>query len=480
MCRVARVRGALAMLLLALPVLLVSCCGESVTTRQLRSRLLSVADLPAGWSGAATGNVKLTNTPCLSGLAERAKRWSYQTAAFVEGTSIPNLGEVLATGPGVEQAWKQLDDALAGCRSATLVLGGTKVEASVHPLAFAGVSGTSSAYAWTLTVAGIRIGSDLVLFQTGRYRGYLSYAEVGQPRTATVEAFARAALAKAQSGSTVRVPDAVSITSVPVRSAPTQLGPVGYRMIGTGPPLLLITGYSGTMESWDPRFVDALAQHYRVITLDNAGIGKSEGLPAPLTIDAMADQTSALIDTLHLGRTDVLGWSMGSMIAQALAVRHSNQVRGLVLCASFPGNGTTARPSRSELNAFESGVPEQVMAALFPADQTAAQNTYLAAVSSYPPVPSVPANILAAQKQAVDAWWNGTDPAGAKAATIAVPTLIADGTADRLDPIANSRTLANLIPGAKLRFYPNAGHAFLFQDQADFTRVIESFLRSAR
>lgn len=70
---------------------------------------------------------------------------------------------------------------------------------------------------------------------------------------------------------------------------------------------------------------------------DNSGVGRTQQLPAPLTIDAMADQTSALIDTLGLGRPNVLGWSMGGMIAQALAVLHPAQVRRLVLCATFPG-----------------------------------------------------------------------------------------------------------------------------------------------
>ncbi len=191
----------------------------------------------------------------------------------------------------------------------------------------------------------------------------------------------------------------------------------------------------------------------------------------------MADQTSALISTLGLGRTDVLGWSMGSMIAQALAVRHPNQVHRLVLCAGYPGNGTTIQPSRQELNAFESGDPQKVMAALFPADQTAAQNTYLAAISSYPPAPPAPANVLAAQRHAVDAWWNGTDPAGTNPATITAPTLIADGTLDRLDPTANSHTLTKLIHRAQLHLYPDAGHAFLFQDQANFVPTIEAFLR---
>ena len=83
---------------------------------------------------------------------------------------------------------------------------------------------------------------------------------------------------------------------------------------------------------------------------------------------------------------------------------------------------------------------------------------------------------MAAQGHAIDAWWAGQDPAGERAATITAPTLIADGAADQLDPAANSRALAGLIPGAKLTLFPDAGHAFLFQDQAAFVPQIESFL----
>jgi pimeloyl-ACP methyl ester carboxylesterase len=470
---------ALVLFLGVLVAVLVSGCGGSSTASRLQARLLSVADLPAGWSAVAVSAspAKVTNTPCLAPLAKNPKGWSYQTTSFVEGKSIPNLGEVLATGAPAGQVWDRFDTALASCRSALLQFGNTKVEATVRRLAFPRQGRISSAYSWAFTLAGIRVGFDLVVFQTSRYDGYLSYANLGAPATATVEAFARAAVAKAQTGASAPVADSVSIASATVHTAHTRLGTVGYRAIGTGPPLLLITGYGGTIDSWDTQFVDALAQQHHVTTLDNAGIGKSDSLPAPLTIDAMADQTSALIDTLRLGRTEVLGWSMGSMIAQALAVRHPNQVRRLVLCASFPGNGTTVRPSRPGLNAFESGDPQKVMAALFPADQTAAQNTYLAAISSYPPAPPAPTDVLAAQRHAVDAWWNGTDPAGTRPATIAVPTLVADGTLDRLDPVANSQTLAKLIHGAELRLYPDAGHAFLFQDQANFVPTIESFLR---
>ena len=149
-------------------------------------------------------------------------------------------------------------------------------------------------------------------------------------------------------------PGTASVVSALVRIAHTRLGAVGYRVVGSGPPLVLIMGYAGTMEVWDPRLVHALARHNRVV---HAGIGRTQPLPgeqtATLTIDAMADQTSALIDALGLGRPDVLGWSMGGMIAQALAVLHPSQVRRLVLCATFPGTGTVvASPAARRPAAF--------------------------------------------------------------------------------------------------------------------------------
>ena len=73
-------------------------------------------------------------------------------------------------------------------------------------------------------------------------------------------------------------------------------------------------------------------------------------------------------------------------------------------------------------------------------------------------------------------WSSGTDPVGQKTATISAPALIADGTVDRLDPVANDYALAHLIPGARLKLYPDAGHAFLFQDENAFVPLIESFL----
>lgn len=464
--------------MLAAMAVLGSGCGGASAGNSLSSRLLSASNLPAGWKAApaSSKDVQLASSPCFSALPKKPKGWTYRTASFVDGTSIPNLGEVLAQGPQAQQTWQRMESALAACRTATLLLAGTKVRAAVQPLAFPQVGQRSSAYAWTFTYSGIAIGSDLVMFQDGTYDGYISYSDLEKPPVAAVTAFARAAVSKAETGSTVSVPDNLSITSVPVQTVRTTMGRVAYRSIGTGPPLVMITGYGGTMQGWDRRFVDALARRYRVVIFDNAGVGRTQSLRAPLTIDAMANQTSAFIQALGLDQPDILGWSMGSMIAQALAVLHPAQVHRLILCASYPGTGAAVPPSRATLNAFESGNPQQVMAALFPADQTAAQNGYLAAISSYPSAPPAPKATVNAQGRAVDEWWAGQDAAGTRATDIAVPTLVADGTADRLDPVANSRLLANLIPGAKLQLYPDAGHAFLFQDQTDFVPLIQSFL----
>ena len=265
-------------------------------------------------------------------------------------------------------------------------------------------------------------------------------------------------------------PGTALVVSAPVRIAHTRLGAIGYRVVGSGPPLVLIMGYGWTMEGWDPRLVHALARHNRVVMFDNAGVGRTQPLPgeltATLTIDAMADQTSALIDALGLGRPDVLGWSMGGMIAQALAVRHPAQVRRLVLCATYPGTGAVAAPSQAALRAGSD----------FPADQGSAFDTFKAAIAEYPAAPAAPIAAKTAQAGAVSDWWDGTDAAGRKIARISVPTLIADGTADKLDPVANDHTLARLIPRARLVLYPDAGHGFLFQEGTRFAARIESFL----
>lgn len=268
------------------------------------------------------------------------------------------------------------------------------------------------------------------------------------------------------------------IVAAPTLIASTSAGDIGYREVGTGSPVLLIMGFSGSMDFWAPSFVDALAAHHTVIVFDNAGIGDTTALPSPLSISAMAEQTSALITALRLGRTAVLGWSMGGMIAQALAVLHPRQVSRLVLASTQAGTGMSLPIPAAAQAALAN--PATALTVLFPPDQTAAAEAYVTGILEYAGFYGASDAVDALQDAAIQQWMAGQDPAGRLLGRIRARTLVADGTLDQLDPVPNDFLLARGIPRAHLLLYPDAGHAFLFQDSARFVPAVERFLRLVR
>jgi pimeloyl-ACP methyl ester carboxylesterase len=288
-----------------------------------------------------------------------------------------------------------------------------------------------------------------------------------------------AAATTAATTSTPRAPAVrpLDVIDTATKIANTAAGAVGYREVGTGSPILLIMGLGGSIDDWQPAFVASLATGHKVVMFDNAGVGRTAPLTSPLSITEMADQTSALISTLRLGRVAVLGWSMGGMVAQALAVLHRAQVSELVLAATQPGTGHALPiPAAAGAEAASSN-PAEVLSVLFPPDESAAARTYVAGIVRYPSFYQASSTTIAAQEGAIAHWMAGQDQAGPQLGTVRVPLLVADGTVDQLDPRANARTLADSVPGAKLLLYPSAGHAFLFQDMASFLPAVERFLR---
>jgi pimeloyl-ACP methyl ester carboxylesterase len=295
---------------------------------------------------------------------------------------------------------------------------------------------------------------------------------------ATGSAFAPASAATAKAATSRTAPTSpASIVNAPTLTAHTALGDVGYREVGQGSPIVLVTGYLASMDTWAPSFVDALAAHHRVVVFDNAGVGETAPLPGPLTITGMADQTSALISTLRLHRPAVLGWSMGGMVAQALAVRHPGQVGRLVLAATQAGNGRSLPVPAAAAAALNSPNPLVVLTALFPADQGAAAQAYLAGIVEYPGLYTASAAVRAEQTAALNQWIAGQDPTGHELGRVHVPVLIADGAQDALDPSPNAAILANALHGAPVLLLPDAGHAFLFQDTAQIVPILDQFVR---
>jgi pimeloyl-ACP methyl ester carboxylesterase len=275
-------------------------------------------------------------------------------------------------------------------------------------------------------------------------------------------------------------PPPPDIVSAPTLIAHTADGDVGYRDVGQGSPIVLITGSGASMDLWDPSFIDSLAASHRVIVFDNAGVGDTSALPAPLTITAMARQASALITRLGLRHPAVLGWSMGGMIAQALAVLRPGQVGRLILAASQPGNGKGLPIPPATLAEQGSTDLATVIGLLFPADQEAAGLAYFEDIFQYPNFYGAPAAVASAELTATLDWIAGDERAGHLIGRIHVPTLVADGTQDAYNPVQNAYILASSIRHARVVLFPDAGHAFLFQDASQFVPVVDAFLRGTR
>jgi pimeloyl-ACP methyl ester carboxylesterase len=271
----------------------------------------------------------------------------------------------------------------------------------------------------------------------------------------------------------------------PLRHARVGDISVGYRTIGSGPPLVLITGYAATLYVWDPGLLMRLAEDRRVVVFDNRGVLTTSRGRGRLTIQRMADDAAGLIRALGYRRADVLGWSMGGNIAQELALRHPNRVRRLVLAATDPGSSRAIQPksppARRVLNDPNPTIQE-LLRAIFPATKQAAANAYIRRLLLWPGVqPSdfnAPPEIVREQSVAAGRpWLCRTCGAYGRLPSLRAPTLVADGRRDILEPPGNSRIIARRIPRARLTLYGAAGHAFLFQRRVDFAARVNSFLR---
>jgi pimeloyl-ACP methyl ester carboxylesterase len=272
------------------------------------------------------------------------------------------------------------------------------------------------------------------------------------------------------------------------KNAPTRTVSAGgvefaYRELGpkTGIPLVLVTHLAAVLDNWDPRVVDGLAAKHRVIAFDNRGVGASTGT-TPKTIQAMATDALAFIHALGLTRVDLLGFSMGGMIAQVIVQDEPQLVRKLILAGTGPagGEGIKNVTRLSHLDTVRALLtfqdPKQFLFFTRTANGRRAGKEFLARLKERTENrdKAITLKSYFAQLDAIHAW--GLERPHDLSA-IRQPVLVANGETDRMVPTPNSLDLARRLPDSDLVIYPDAGHGGIFQFHRQFVAKALDFLQ---
>ena len=254
---------------------------------------------------------------------------------------------------------------------------------------------------------------------------------------------------------------------------------------GSGVPLVLLQHFRGNLDNWDPALVDAMAPDRRVITFDNAGVGSSTGT-TPDTIEQMARDAIAFLAAMEFSQADLLGFSIGSFVAQQIALTRPAIVRRLVLASSAPQGaagmhgwapeviGAVGTPQTS---------PEAYLEVFFTRSAASRQAGTGALQRMYARTEDRDkATTWATREAQYDAvcTWGIPDHALLQRLTaIDMPVLVANGDSDPMILPHYSYLLAGLIPHAQVKIYPDSAHGFLFQHHAEFAADVDAFLTHA-
>jgi pimeloyl-ACP methyl ester carboxylesterase len=240
---------------------------------------------------------------------------------------------------------------------------------------------------------------------------------------------------------------------------------LSYERSGSGPPLLMIMGMSGTSLSWGEPFLKLLREDFDVIAYDHRGVGASTPLDGPVTTRQMADDAAALIAALELDDAHVMGISMGGMIAQQLALDHAERVRTLTLGCTYCGGEGSALASEAVFGklaeAMASGDRERALRAAWEVNvsaQMASDEQAYAAFHALAMRRAVAVAVIMQQMQACAA-----HDTSARLAQLELPTLVIHGTEDQMLPVQNAELIASRIPGARLEIFEDVGHLFFVE-----------------
>jgi pimeloyl-ACP methyl ester carboxylesterase len=281
--------------------------------------------------------------------------------------------------------------------------------------------------------------------------------------------------------------NASNITA-PTQFLQTKLEKYAYRRFGKGSglPLLCLQHFTGTLDNWDPAVTDALASGREVILFENAGLGRSTGT-VPETMSGMATHALAFLDALGLKRVDILGYSLGGMVAQQIALERPPLVHKMLLVGTAPEGGEDImhmeKPELRKITEDPNLPGLEKLVRLFFAPSKSSQEAGEAfalrlAERTQDREPLAGMNVAMAQIVAFRAWESFSGERFANLRKITQPCLVVNGVFDNMIPVRNSYMLSEHLPNALLLTYPDAGHGSLFQFHNSFVRQASLFLDS--
>ena len=272
------------------------------------------------------------------------------------------------------------------------------------------------------------------------------------------------------------------------KNVPTQTITAGgvnfaYRELGRhhgGTPVVFLTHLAAVLDNWDPRIIDGIAARHHVITFDNRGIGATSGSPSH-AIEEMATDVITFIQAKGFQKVDLLGFSLGGMVAQEVVLKEPQRVRKLVLAGTGPAGGegisTVAGVTFYDmLRGFFTGQDaKQFLFFTRTPGGIEAGKAFLARLKERTEDRDQEISVRAflAQLEALRVWGK---KAPADLSVVQQPVLVVNGDNDRMVPTINTHDLARRLPNSQLVIYPDAGHGAPFQFHADFVRSTLEFL----
>lgn len=255
---------------------------------------------------------------------------------------------------------------------------------------------------------------------------------------------------------------------------------------GAGRPLLFLQHFMGTLDNWDPAVTDPLATEREVILFDNAGVGRSTG-SVPHTVSDMSSDALDFVKALGIDRCDVIGFSLGGMVAQQMVRDRPSIFRRMILVGTAPRGGDDIMHLEKPVLAEPLNDPalvgytvlQKIFFAPTPSSQ-AAGSAFVARLAQRRDDLDAAAgpDVAAAQMAAFRDWEQSAGPLFADLRGIQQPTLVVNGIHDQMIPVSNSYRLSENLPNAVLLTYPDSGHGSLFQFHDSFTRQTAAFLAS--